>query len=138
MEADRTTPQVTRANTITTKREFLRTFVASGSAQVVTSTVVVLVLARFVIGTWGWFDIAALIIVVALNGPVEWMIHEHILHAPADAWITRQLGLGLGHVQHHGDPLEMRWLMLRVWRLCSIFGRRGFRPTTKRPTVSIR
>jgi hypothetical protein len=46
-------------------------------------------------------------------GPVEWVIHLHLLHAPEQSFTSRRLGTGAGHREHHLDPTDLQWLMLR-------------------------
>ena len=114
--------QLTRANTLATKRQIAAAFVRTGSAQVVLPVVALLAGARVLVGGWGWFDLAALVVVVLATGPVEWLIHVHVLHASDTAWVTRRLGLGLGHREHHLDPPELRWLMLRANEMAQFLG----------------
>ncbi len=105
--------RLTRANELTSKRATAGAFVRSGSGRVAVTAVMVLVVLRFLVGDIGWRDLVVAVVVVALTGPVEWVLHHNVLHAPVESFATRRLGLGLGHREHHLDPPEMRWLMLR-------------------------
>jgi hypothetical protein len=75
--------------------------------------VAILVGLRLVLGNWGAGDVAVALAVVVLTGFVEWFIHLFVLHAAADAWTSRRLGTGSGHRQHHLDPPDLEWLLLR-------------------------
>ncbi len=102
-----------RADDLHTKREILAVFVRQPSARVLAVLAAALVVARLVVGGWAWHDVLVLAITVAITGTVEWVIHLFLLHAPEDAWTSRVLGTGTGHRQHHLDPPELQWLLLR-------------------------
>lgn len=103
---------IVRADELATKRVTAALFVRRGSGRVVTPVLAVLVLVRSVLGDWMWADAVAVAVVVVLTGPVEWVLHRHVLHAPTGSFTTRRLGLGLGHRKHHLDPPELQWLLL--------------------------
>jgi hypothetical protein len=105
---------MTRANELATKRAALAAFVRTGSAQVMLPTVAVLLAVRLLVGQWGRGDIVVLVGVVIATGPLEWFIHKYLLHADASSWSSRTLGTGSGHRQHHLDPPELQWLLLRA------------------------
>lgn len=125
MEAVASGP-VTRANTLTTKRATARTFASTGSGQVVVPVVLTALALRLVLGASGWslswVDLVMVVVVVVMTGPVEWVLHRHVLHAPVESFTTRRLGLGLGHRQHHLDPPDMQWLMLRGIEMAIFLG----------------
>jgi hypothetical protein len=125
MEAVASGP-VTRANTLTTKRATARTFAGTGSGQVAVLVVLAVALLRLVLGAAGWsltwVDLVMAVVVVVMTGPVEWVLHRRVLHAPVESFTTRRLGLGLGHRQHHLDPPEMKWLMLRGIEMAIFLG----------------
>jgi hypothetical protein len=102
-----------RSTNLASKRDTARAFVASGSARVLLPVVAILVGLRLVLGNWGAGDVAVGLAVVVLTGFVEWFIHLFVLHASADAWTSRRLGTGTGHRQHHLDPPDLQWLLLR-------------------------
>lgn len=103
----------TRADRLATKRDIAGVYVRRGSAQVLILAVAVLGVARVAIGGFGRGDVLALLVTIAITGSVEWIIHRFLLHAPEDAWTSRALGTGTGHRQHHLDPPDIDWLMLR-------------------------
>jgi hypothetical protein len=113
VSTERTSTEPGRSTSLATKREAARAFVASGSAQVLLPVVAILVGLRLVLGNWGAGDVAVALAVVVLTGFVEWFIHLYVLHAAADAWTSRRLGTGSGHRQHHLDPPDLQWLLLR-------------------------
>lgn len=101
-----------RADELRTKREIAGAFFASGSPRVITAVVLVVAVARLVVGSWSWSDVAVLGITLVAAGIVEWVLHIGLLHASDDAWTTRALGTGVGHKKHHLDPPDMQWLLL--------------------------
>lgn len=60
----------------------------------------------------GWHDLAAVAVVVALTGTVEWVIHFFLLHAPEESFRTRVLGVSTGHRRHHEDPTVLENVVL--------------------------
>lgn len=101
-----------RADGISTKREALRVFVGRGSARVFVAVAVVVASARLLVGGFGVGDLVVAAISLALIGPVEWVLHRGVLHAPDDSWSSRRLGTGSGHRRHHQDPPDLEWLLL--------------------------
>jgi hypothetical protein len=104
---------VVRANDLSTKRETAAVYVGRGSAQVLIGVALVLIAARLVVGGFGRGDLIVPIVTVAISGTTEWIIHKFLLHAPDDSWTSRTLGTGVGHKQHHLDPTDLDWLLLR-------------------------
>lgn len=102
-----------RASDLSTKREIAAVYVRCGSAQVLITAAVILGTVRVVIGDFGRGDLIAIAATIAMAGPVEWIIHKYLLHADDDAWTSRRLGTGTGHQQHHLDPTDLEWLLLR-------------------------
>lgn len=102
-----------RSNQLGTKREIARAFFGQASPRVITVAVVLVAAARVLAGAPSWADVLVVAVTVLLVGPVEWVIHLFLLHAPVDAWTSRRLGTGAGHREHHLDPPAVRWLLLR-------------------------
>lgn len=103
-----------RVDKIRTKQATFAVLATSGSGRVLASFSVALIALRLTVGgAFAWHDLLVLGVALALVGSVEWIIHLFFLHAPEDAWVSRVLGTGLGHRQHHLDPPELRWLLLR-------------------------
>lgn len=65
------------------------------------------------IGGFGRGDAIVLATTLIIAGPVEWIIHRHLLHAEPTSWTSRALGTGLRHREHHLDPPDIDWLTLR-------------------------
>ncbi|MEM8619900.1 MAG: sterol desaturase family protein [Actinomycetota bacterium] len=101
-----------RADQLRTKREIAAAFFASGSPRVITIAISAVLVARLLVGSWSWADLAVLGITVVAAGIVEWVLHIGLLHASDEAWTTRTLGTGVGHKKHHLDPPDMQWLLL--------------------------
>jgi hypothetical protein len=68
---------------------------------------------RLLVGEWSVFDVGAIALIVAIVGPFEWVVHKYALHAPEESWRYRVAKTGVGHRQHHVDPPDLQWLMLR-------------------------
>ena len=108
-----TVSTTSRADEVSTRRDALGVLARSGSGRVLAAFALALVVARLAVGGFGWYDVLVVAGTLALTGPVEWVIHLFLLHAPEDAWTSRVLGTGTGHRQHHLDPPELQWLLLR-------------------------
>lgn len=108
------TDEHVRSSELTTKRDTARFYLSCGSARVLVAAATVLVAARVAVGGFGRGDVIAVVATILITGPVEWIIHKFLLHAPADSWPTRKLGTGTGHQQHHVDPTDTYWLLLRA------------------------
>lgn len=102
-----------RSNDLGTKREIATVYAGRGSPRVLLAAAVALGTARVLVGDPGRGDVIAVAITVAITGTVEWIIHRYLLHADEEAWTSRTLGTGTGHRQHHLDPTDIDWLMLR-------------------------
>ncbi len=107
-------PTSVRSNELATKRQIFALFARRGSARVLALAAVVLAIARITLGgPPGRGDLIAVGTTVSITGSVEWIIHKFLLHAPLDSWTSRTLGTGAGHHQHHLDPTDIEWLLLR-------------------------
>ena len=104
---------VERARDLTTVNEALRAFARSASARVVLVFCAAAVAGRLLLGELLWADLAISVSVVALIGPVEWVIHRMLLHAPRGRWISELLGTRDSHERHHREPDDLEWLLLR-------------------------
>ncbi len=102
-----------RSTEISTLTGAARAYAARGSARVLVVTGALLVASRLVVAGFGRGDVIVLATTLVIVGPVEWIIHRHLLHAEATSWTSRTLGTGLRHREHHLDPTEIDWLMLR-------------------------
>lgn len=109
-----------RADAIRTKQQAIGAFVAQPSGRVLLAAASVLLIARGVAGQASTSDLLVLAMVLLLVGPFEWVVHRSLLHAPVESRRMRLLGTGRGHLEHHRDPAELRWLML-CWRDALIF-----------------
>lgn len=118
VKIDRSHPM--RANELTSIAQVLRAFLSFGSPRVMIAAIAVLGFARLGLGGLGWFDLFLALLVVLLAGPVEWVIHRTLLHAPDDSLRMRRLKTGTGHRQHHLDPHDVGWALLG-WMDAAIF-----------------
>ena len=63
-------------------------------------------------GGVGVADAVVVAIGAAVIGPVEWVVHRYLFHAPAASTRTRVLGTGRRHLLHHEDPTDVALLLL--------------------------
>jgi hypothetical protein len=103
-----------RASDLTTKSATVRTYLSRGSARVLIVATILIAAARAIVGNFGRGDLIVIAVTVVITGTVEWVIHRHVLHAPEDSWTSRTLGTGVRHREHHLDPPDIDWLMLRT------------------------
>jgi len=73
-----------------------------------------------VVGDFGWFDLLVVVATVVLAGPLEWVIHLGLLHAPEDSVRMVKFRTGTGHRRHHLDPQDVGWALLS-WNDALIF-----------------
>ncbi|MGH1505001.1 MAG: sterol desaturase family protein [Acidimicrobiales bacterium] len=104
------------ARYLTTRRQVAAAVIAAGSGRVLLVGVVALAALRLTLALagrpLGLADLVAAVAVVALVGPVEWVIHKLVLHAPVESRRLGILGVGLGHRAHHAAPDDLRWITL--------------------------
>lgn len=101
-----------RADELSSISEVFRVFVAFGSPRAIALALVLVGAGRLASGGFGWFDLILLVIVAAISGPAEWLIHISLLHAPADSIRMTKLKTGTGHREHHLDPHDVGWALL--------------------------
>lgn len=118
LKADRSSAQ--RADELSSVAEVLGVFVSFGSPRVIAVALGITGIGRGALGGIGWFDLALVGVVAALAGPVEWIIHRTLLHAPEDSIRMRRLQTGTGHREHHLDPLDVGWALL-AWSDALVF-----------------
>lgn len=102
-----------RSDSLRTKREVFAAFAGQRSPQVLLAGAALVLLVRLVIGEWSLVDLGIVALTVVLTGPVEWVLHLFLLHAPADSARMRRYGTGTGHRQHHLDPNDIGFILLR-------------------------
>jgi len=106
-------PRITNCRDLRTKREAFAVFRRWSSPRVIATGLVATIGLRVVIASWSWWDLVAVAIVVAINPFTEWWIHLHLLHGDPVTVGSVTLDNGVGHREHHLDPGEIRWLLLR-------------------------
>src|SRR4051794_39823568 len=63
--------------------------------------IVLALVARLVLGDFGWQDAAAIAAMVGIYPFGEWAIHVYLLHSRLDLVTTRS------HMEHHADPHDL-------------------------------
>ncbi|MGI9622927.1 MAG: sterol desaturase family protein [Acidimicrobiales bacterium] len=109
---DAATSGEVKSTDLQTKRQVARVFVAYASPRTILSAVAIAITVRVLLWGWSYADVVVVAATLALTGIVEWVIHEHLLHAPEDSVTTRRLGTGIGHRRHHLDPADLEWVLL--------------------------
>ena len=112
-QADRSSEH--RADELVALGDVARVFFSYGSPRVIAATLVVVGLLRLGLGGFGRFDLLLVLMVIVVAGPVEWVIHRALLHAPDDSFRMRRLKTGTGHREHHLDPHDVGWALL-AWQ----------------------
>ena len=102
-----------RATDLRCLRDVVRAYARAGSARVLVGLAAVGLVLRLAVGGWSWGDPVVLAVAAGLTGFVEWVVHRSLLHAPAEAWVSRVLDSSRGHRNHHADPADLYWAMLR-------------------------
>lgn len=100
------------ATTLTTKTAVTRRFAATPTITAALGAIAVAFIARLLLGGFGLLDVIAVVVVVILIGPTEWMLHRVLFHAPARSLRSRRLRTGHRHRRHHENPSELEWLLL--------------------------
>lgn len=102
-----------RSRDLETLTDVARTFVSEGSPRRMLLALTVVIIIRVVVGTYGLTDLVIVGVSLVLVGVVEWVIHLFFLHAPEDSWRMQKLRTGVGHRQHHLDPEDVGFILLR-------------------------
>jgi hypothetical protein len=101
------------ASELRTRRDIARTFLGKRSPQLMLVAVAGALIARLLVAGWSYLDLVVAAIVLVANGTFEWMVHLFLLHAPEGSIRMRIFGTSVGHRQHHLNPPDLHWLMLR-------------------------
>ena len=101
-----------RSDLLHTKRDVLRTYLSRRSPRILLTGLGLSIVARVVVGGWGRGDLVVVALTLVLIGPVEWVLHRTLLHAPEESFRMRVLGTGSGHREHHLDPHDIGWILL--------------------------
>jgi hypothetical protein len=102
-----------RSDSLRTKREVFAVFVNQRSPQILLAGTAIVAIVRVAIGGWSIVDLGIVALTMVLTGPVEWVLHLVLLHAPADSIRMQRFGTGTGHRQHHLDPNDVGFILLR-------------------------
>jgi hypothetical protein len=92
-------------------REFMRHF----SPRAVALGIVVVLAARVYVGDWSWRDVVPLLVLVAAQPFVEWVIHKYLLHLPPMNLFGHRVELygSIQHRNHHRDPADLERVLLK-------------------------
>ena len=102
-----------RTDDLRTLHEIAKTYLSHRSPQIMLGGLGFIALVRMFFG--GGYGLADLVVVTAtavLVGPVEWVLHLYLLHAPEDSIRMQKFGTGSGHREHHLDPNNVGWALL--------------------------
>ncbi len=92
-------------------REFGRHF----SPRAVVVAIVVVLAARIYVGQWSWHDAIPLVVLLAAQPFVEWVIHKYLLHLPPLTVLGRRIELygSIQHRNHHRSPSDLERVLLK-------------------------
>jgi hypothetical protein len=76
--------------------------------RLLAAQLVVLAVARGIVGDWSWTDAIVVGAVIAAQPFVEWVLHVMVLHCPADGRL-RDRAAGYAHRRHHEEPRDLRY-----------------------------
>lgn len=87
-------------------RDAFKVYITYPSARFLAAMLAISVVARLVVGQWSWWDLVAVVVMIAAQPFVEWIIHTFILHFRPRAVRGRTVDLHLAkkHRLHHRDP----------------------------------
>ncbi|MFT4049655.1 MAG: sterol desaturase family protein [Solirubrobacterales bacterium] len=91
-------------------REFMHHF----SGQAVAVGIVLVLIARLIVGQWSWADLMGPVVLVAAQPFVEWFIHKCLLHLKPFTIRGRSYDLytAKAHRRHHKDPSSLDQTLL--------------------------
>lgn len=105
---------VTRCDDLSTLGEVARTFFSYKAPRFLMVLIVAVAIGRLLLGSVGWVDLVIVILTLVMVGPMEWVIHRYLLHAPDGSFRKTTLETGTGHVAHHRDPHDVGWTLLSL------------------------
>ena len=87
-------------------RDAFKVYVTYPSARFLAAMLAISVVARLVVGQWSWCDLVAVVVMIAAQPFVDWIIHTFALHFRPRAVRGRTVDLHLAkkHRLHHRDP----------------------------------
>lgn len=94
--------------------ELIAFFLRKPSPLIIGGTALAAVIARLLIGRWGWWDLAIPAIIISLEPFVEWLIHVRILHRKPTKLgrFTIDPVTARKHRLHHRNPKDLRIVMV--------------------------
>ncbi len=101
-----------RATDMVSVSSLFACFLRTPTTRTVGVGLLAVVVGRVVAGGWGAADAVMVGVGLLAVGPVEWLAHRHLFHAPIESRRSRWLRTGRRHQHHHLDPPELRWLLL--------------------------
>ena len=90
-------------------RDAFATYLRYPSPRLLLGLLVVALVTRLAVGRWSWWDLGVVVIMVAAQPFVEWVIHTFILHFRPREVAGRSVDLHLAkkHRVHHLDPKQI-------------------------------
>ena len=107
-------PPAVRVRTLAEAR---RVFLRHGSPRAITAALLASTAGLLVHGSWRWAQVLVLLVVLAAQPFLEWLVHVYVLHARPRVVAGRTLDLHQAkkHRAHHADPrnLDILFIPLR-------------------------
>lgn len=95
-------------------REALPVFLAHGSPRVLLAAFALALVARIAVGAWSVWDLAPVLLLLAIWPLQEWLLHVFVLHwRPREiAGRTVDFAVPRAHRAHHRDPGDREWVFI--------------------------
>jgi sterol desaturase/sphingolipid hydroxylase (fatty acid hydroxylase superfamily) len=100
-------------------RDCFRAFLRFQSPRIVAAFLVAILVARFAVGDWSWYDAAAAAMLIALQPFTEWVIHVTLLHSKPRKLgpLTLDLPTARAHRWHHREPKVLEAVLIPGWMI---------------------
>lgn len=101
-----------------------REFRAKRSPRIIATAIVAALAARVVLGDFGWTDLVAVAVMVAIFPFGEWAIHVYLLHMPPFRIRGRTVYLATArsHWAHHEEPRNLNMILLAPREALALLG----------------
>ena len=100
---------------LTSLRVCGREFVAHFSPRALLVALALALASRIYVGQWSWRDVLPLLLLIAAQPFVEWVIHKYLLHLPPMQILGRRIELygSIQHRNHHRSPSDLDRVLLK-------------------------
>ncbi len=98
-----------------------REFLTHVSPRAVIGATALALTARVYVGQWSWRDLVPVLVLLAAQPFVEWVIHKYLLHLPPFELRGRKVELygSIQHRNHHLSPSDLDRILLKPVEIAS-------------------